>query len=173
MIMISQFLHADHIDWLDILPFGNWVEDIVGEDFIVFNDTSELKFLNSISNIELFDILTPDKAYHFSFEDSFSQSIEISVFFIDFNFEDNNWFSEGFFLLFDNDWLFDFGDNWGIIVWSEQIVFSSFGFGLNFRSFFFGGLFNPFLHDVVGETVDEKIPIVSVREWSDFGEFWY
>ncbi len=36
----SQLLHANHIDWLDFFIGFDWIENVVGEDLGIFNDTT-------------------------------------------------------------------------------------------------------------------------------------
>jgi len=50
-IIFSDLLHVKNINRLDlILPSENLIEDIVSHDLIIFNDHTDLDFLNAVSN---------------------------------------------------------------------------------------------------------------------------
>jgi len=51
----SEFLETDDVNWLHIiLPWKNLVEDIIGVDLIIFDDTSDLKFFDLADDRDLF-----------------------------------------------------------------------------------------------------------------------
>lgn len=149
---------------MDFFPGFDGFEDVVGKDLIVFNDTSELEFLDSVSDVNLLDFLAPDQTFHWSFEDLLGQSVKIGFGIFNLNVEDNDGLGGWLGLLFLWLWLWLGGlDSWGWGV-TEKIVF--FGSDL-LLGFLLGGLFDPLLHQVVGETVDELPPIVSVGVGSE------
>jgi len=50
-----------------IIPGSDLVKDVVSGNFIVFNDTSDLEFLDLSDNGDLFRVLVPDKTIHNNF----------------------------------------------------------------------------------------------------------
>lgn len=168
-------MHANHINWLDFFPFLNWFKNVVSEDLGIFNDTTHLEFLNSVSNVNFLWFVVPDQTINLSFQNSLGQSIKISFSIWNFNIKDNNWFSNwfSFFLLWLWFWFWLNGFSWG--WWfSEKIVliFNNCLLWFFFFSGWFSRFFNPLFHQVVWEAVNEKIPEICIWIFSDFGEFW-
>jgi len=168
-------LHADHINWLDFFPGFNWFENVVSKDLSVFNDTTHLEFLNSVSNVDFLWFVVPDQTFNLSFQNLLGQSVKISFGVFNLNVENDNWLGNwfGFFLLWLWFWLWLNSFSWG--WWfTEKIVFifNNCLLWLFFFSGWFSWFFNPLFHQIVWEAVDEKIPEVSVGVFSDFGEFW-
>lgn len=85
----SKFLHTDHVDRLHIIfPGGDLIEDIVGEDLIVFNHTSNLKFLDSIGNLKDLRLFVPDKAIDFQGKDLLGKAVKVKSCLVDLHFKD-------------------------------------------------------------------------------------
>jgi hypothetical protein len=61
-VVFSDLLHVKNINRLDlILPSENLIEDIVSHDLIVFNDHTDLDFLNAVSDRNELVSLVPNE----------------------------------------------------------------------------------------------------------------
>ena len=96
----SQFLEADDVDGLDIIfPGGNLIEDIVSVDLGIFNDASALELKDLSNNWDLLGLVVPDEAFKDDLLLYFlPKTVKIEFFFVDLNIEDDDGFSDNYFL---------------------------------------------------------------------------
>lgn len=60
-MIISDLLHGGDIDTLNIVfPGKDLIEDVVGEDFIIFNDHAHDDLFGTEGNFFIFDFLSPN-----------------------------------------------------------------------------------------------------------------
>ena len=160
----SEFLHADHVDGLHIIfPGGDLVEDIVGQDLIVFDHAAHLQLLHAIGHFQDLGLIVPDKAVDLKGEDLLGKAVEVESCLVDLHVKDYDRFGNGLGLgslglgLLFGFRLFD----WGCIIISEEIdvvLILCWG-GLGGSGCVLGG---PSLHEGGREDADEVIPVVDV-----------
>lgn len=183
MIYKSQLLHRGHIDRLNIIfPSKDLIKDVVGENFVVFNDASHWEFLNAESNINFLGFLIPGKTVDLESKNSLGQLVKVGhLLVVYFNVKHDNWLGNrfGFLSLFLGLFYRLFG-LLGSIIFSKRIkivilfllCFSFFLFFFTFLSVSFGSLLlaDPGLKENWAEGVDEEIPVVSVGVGGSIGE---
>lgn len=132
----SNFLHADHVNWLYLFPFFNWIKDIISKYFIILDYTAKLKFVDIVNNMNLFRIFVPYKSIYLHYQYFLSQFIQISSWLMYLNIEYNNRLSNYIFLFFC--------DNWFLLYWffywfviKKIILFFNFLFNFDFCFYFF------------------------------------
>ena len=91
MIGPSYLLEGGNIDGLDfVFPSKDLVEEIIGEDLVVFNGATHLDLLHAESDFDKLVFSSPHKTVHFDLEDSLGELVKILFLFEDFNIEDND-----------------------------------------------------------------------------------
>lgn len=88
----SEFLETDDIDGLDVVfPGGDLVEDIVGGDFIVFDHTSALQFVDVSDDGDLLGGGVPDETLNDNLSfDFLPKSVKVESFLVNFDVKNND-----------------------------------------------------------------------------------
>lgn len=102
-------MEADDVDGLDVIfPGGNLVEDIIGVDLGILNNTSALEFEDLSYDWDLFGLVAPDEAFKNNLLlYLFPKAIQVEFLFVDLDVEDDDGFGNYYFLGLDN-WLGNF-----------------------------------------------------------------
>ena len=91
---LSQFLEGDDVDGLDIIfPSGDLIEDVIGVDLVIFNDTSHLELEDVSDHGDFLGLVVPDKTVEDDFLlDLFPKAVEVETLFVDLDVEDDDRF---------------------------------------------------------------------------------
>ena len=84
----SDLVEGKDIDWLDfILEFLDFLLEVINGDFVIFNDTTNDEFVNSVGNWFLFAVLFPDESVQIDEENFLEESVKVGLSFVWLNFE--------------------------------------------------------------------------------------
>lgn len=144
-----------------IFPSSDLIEDVVSEDLIVFNNTSNLKFLHSVGDFEDLGLLVPDQTVDFQSVDLIGERDKIETSLVDLHLEDNDGLGNRLlFLLLGLNLRLRFLGNWssGLIITEEiDLVLSLLSFNLGGSRCEF---ISPCLEMEGREGSDMKVPVV-------------
>jgi hypothetical protein len=161
----------------DIFPGSDLIEDVVSEDLVVLDDTSDLEFLDAVGHFQLLHFLAPGEPVDYQRQDILGEGVQIGLSVVDLHVEHEDGFGDGLLFLLGGDDVglglgHGLGLSFGLII-AEEIDFvlildRGSGSGGNGGG---GGLLNPALEDERLEGGYEEVPIVQVGGGGKVGEF--
>ena len=115
-------MEADCISGLDLFPSFNLFVKILKTNLGILNNTSDLEFFHSVSDLNELGFWVPDKTIYFDLLDFFEKFLEVGFLLINLDVENDNGFSSRLFLLglSSDDGLGSL--RLGVIIISEKII---------------------------------------------------
>ena len=95
----SDLVEGSDIDWLDeVIHSLNLLLEVVGGNFLIFNDATNDDLLDTVGNGGLLVLGLPEETFHLDGNDLLGELIEVGLSLIGLDLEDDEWLGNWLFL---------------------------------------------------------------------------